>query len=108
MRKRKTAKEILGNLLQAQLQQDSIDEILGESAQILGEDKTVYAVMCAKMIQIACAGDIKAFIAIRDTVGDKPADEHLITADVMTDEDRRLIDNLKKRMDKQALSLHND
>lgn len=107
-KKRRTAKDILGDLLEKQLNRESVDEILGESAQILGEDKTVYAVMCAKMIQIACAGDIKAFIAIRDTVGDKPADEHLISADVMTDADRRMIDNLKKRMDKQALSLHND
>ena len=104
---RKTAKDILQKLLQAQLKKDSIDEILGESADILGEDKTVYAVMCTKMIQIACAGDIKAFIAIRDTVGDKPADEHLLTADIMTDGDRRMIENLKRRMDKQAMSLHN-
>jgi len=107
-KKRRTAKEILGDLLEKQLNRESVDEILGESAQILGEDKTVYAVMCAKMIQIACAGDIKAFIAIRDTVGDKPADEHLISADVMTDADRRMVENLKRRMDKQALSLHND
>lgn len=106
--KRRTAKDIFGDLLRAQLSRENVDEILGESAQILGEDKTVYAVMCAKMIQIACAGDIKAFIAIRDTVGDKPAEEHLLTADIMTDSDRRMIDNLKKRMDKQALSLHND
>jgi hypothetical protein len=107
-KKRRTAKDILGELLERQLMRESVDEILGESAQILGEDKTVYAVMCAKMIQIACAGDIKAFIAIRDTVGDKPADEHLISADVMTDADRRMVENLKRRMDKQALSLHND
>jgi hypothetical protein len=107
-KKRRTAKDILGDLLEKQLNRESVDEILGESAQILGEDKTVYAVMCAKMIQIACAGDIKAFIAIRDTVGDKPADEHLISADVMTDADRRMVENLKRRMDKQALSLHND
>ena len=64
--------------------------------------------MCAKMIQIACAGDIRAFLAIRDTVGDKPADEHYLMTDVMTDADRKMIDNMKKRMDKQALSLHNE
>lgn len=106
--KRRTAKDILNTLLQAELNRDSVDEILGASAEILGEDKTVYAVMCAKMIQIACAGDIRAFLAIRDTVGDKPADEHYLMTDVMTDADRKMIDNMKKRMDKQALSLHNE
>ena len=55
--------------------------------------------MLAKMFQVACSGDTKAFIAIRDTVGDKPVDKQEISADIITDADRKMIDNIKKRIE---------
>ena len=97
-KQRKNAKELLERLLSTNMTDDMIQDVLGGSKDLLGDDKTAYNVMLTKMLQVACAGDTKAFVALRDTVGDKPADKQEITADIMTDADRKLIDNIKKRI----------
>ena len=97
-KQRKTAKELLETLLSTNMSEDMIADVLGGSQDLLGDDKTAYNVMLTKMLQVACAGDTKAFVALRDTVGDKPADKQEITADIMTDADRKVIENIKKRI----------
>ena len=62
----------------------------GESMQ----DKIVKA-MAGKAME-GCVG---AYEAIRDTVGEKPSDQ--VSLDIMSDADRELIENLKKRIDEQ-------
>ena len=99
MRRRKAAKELLETLLETKMKDDMIDDVLGGSQDLLNGDKTAYNVMLAKMFQVACSGDTKAFIAIRDTVGDKPVDKQEISADIITDADRKMIDNIKKRIE---------
>lgn len=99
MKRRKAAKELLETLLETKMKDDMIDDVLGGSQDLLNGDKTAYNVMLAKMFQVACAGDTKAFIAIRDTVGDKPVDKQEISADIITDADRKMIDNIKKRIE---------
>lgn len=98
MKQRKTAKELLETLLSTNMTDDMIADVLGGSQDLLGDNKTAYNVMLTKMLQVACAGDTKAFVALRDTVGDKPADKQEITADIMTDADRKVIENIKKRI----------
>lgn len=97
-KQKKTAKELLETLLSTDMSEDMIVDVLGGSSALLGDNKTAYNVMLTKMLQVACAGDTKAFVALRDTVGDKPADKQEITADIMTDADRKVIDNIKKRI----------
>lgn len=97
-KQRKNAKELLERLLSTNMTDDMITDVLGGSKDLLGDNKTAYNVMLTKMLQVACSGDTKAFVALRDTVGDKPADKQEITADIMTDADRKLIDNIKKRI----------
>ena len=99
MKRRKAAKELLETLLETKMTDDMIDDVLGGSQDLLNGDKTAYNVMLAKMFQVACSGDTKAFIAIRDTVGDKPVDKQEISADIITDADRKMIDNIKKRIE---------
>lgn len=99
MKRRKAAKELLETLLETKMKDDMIDDVLGGSQDLLNGDKTAYNVMLAKMFQVACSGDTKAFIAIRDTVGDKPVDKQEISADIITDADRKMIDNIKKRIE---------
>jgi hypothetical protein len=48
-------------------------------------------------IERAEMGDTKAFLAIRDTIGEKPADTVDLNANVMTEADKTLIEKLKKR-----------
>ena len=97
-RNKRTINDIAKELLDRTMSDDSIDEILGKSKEILGEDNTVSAVMIAKMIQQAMAGSFKCAEFVRDTAGYKPKNEVDISADIMTDEDRSLIDKLNKRL----------
>lgn len=96
---RKTAREILQEMLQRQLSNDQIDDILGTSKNLLGEDKTAYAVINAKMIQVAAAGDTKAYNAVRDTVGDAPVTEQRIE-NVNTPGDMALYEKVAARLEK--------
>lgn len=96
---RKTAREILQEMLQRQLSDGQIDDILGTSKSLLGEDKTAYAVINAKMIQVAAAGDTKAYNAVRDTVGDAPVTEQRIE-NINTPGDMALYEKVAARLEK--------
>lgn len=96
--KRKTAAQLLADILARELSSDQIDEILGNAANLLGEDKSAYNVMNVKALQCAMSGDTKAMQFVRDTVGDKPVEQQQITTDVMTDADRALIAKVQKRI----------
>ena len=43
-------------------------------------------------------GDVKAYAALRDTVGEQPVSKQEIQADIMTDADRQVIANALKRL----------
>jgi len=97
-RNKKTLNDIAKELLDRTMSDKSINEILGDSKEILGEDNTVSAVMMVKMIQQAMAGNHKAAEFVRDTAGYKPKDQVDISADIITEEDRSLMDKLQKRL----------
>lgn len=97
-RNKKTMNDLAKELLDRTMSDDSIDEILGTSKEILGEDNTVSAVLLVKMIQQAMAGNSKCAEFVRDTAGYKPKNEVDISADIITDEDRSLMDKLQKRL----------
>lgn len=90
--------DIAKAMLSVELRQSSIDEILGDAKQLIGDDKSAGTVMIAKMIQQAYAGSFKAAEFVRDTAGYKPKNEVDISADVITAEDRSLMDKLEKRL----------
>ena len=98
IRAKRTLNDIAKQMLNVELTEDSINEILGDSKILIEDDKTSGAVMIAKMIQQACAGSFKAAEFVRDTAGYKPRNEVSIDADIMTDEDRSLIDKLNRRL----------
>lgn len=50
------------------------------------------------ILERALAGDVKAYIALRDTAGEKPAEALDLNANVMTEADQALIEKLKSRM----------
>ena len=98
--KKATLNDIAKNMLDVELSESNIDEILGKARELLGDQKSAGAVMIAKMIQTAYAGSFKAAEFVRDTAGYKPAakSELDISADIITAEDRSLIDKLNKRL----------
>ena len=97
-RAKRTLNDIAKQMLEVELTETSIDEILGDSKQLIGDDKTSGAVLIAKMIQQAMSGNSKCAEFVRDTAGYKPKNEVDISADIITEEDRSLMDKLQKRL----------
>lgn len=93
-RARKTGREIAQQLLAMEMSDDQIDDVLADTKSILGDDKSVYAVMQAKMVQCANMGNVKAATFVRDTAGDKPDDKIQLETDSITDGDRELLQNV--------------
>lgn len=99
---KKNINELAKAMLEMSLSDKQIDSVLGDSAKDILPDKSVAAVMLARMIQGACEGSFKCFETVRDTAGYKPKNEVEINADIMTDADRSLVDNLKNRLEKSG------
>ena len=74
--------------------------IAEQTEQQTGKPCTIYEAMAAAQAVQAMAGNVKAFVAFRDSAGDKPADQMEITAEAVTDADRELMQNIQKRLQK--------
>lgn len=98
-KRRRTAKEILEVMLSKTVDEEYIDDKLGEDKKRLidKDHKDVYSVMIARIIQEANKGNVKAFDSVRDTAGDKPGETVDINANLITDADRALMEKLAKR-----------
>lgn len=59
------------------------------------------AIMAAALLQ-ATEGNVKAQQFIRDTIGEQPTTKQEITADIMTDHDRDLIQKLEKKLSEKS------
>lgn len=102
-----------GRALQAKLQQrrtlaESIEIALRKKARAedinrynLPDDATNQDVITAAIVAQAGGGNMKAWTALRDTVGEMPVARTEITADVMTAADRALVEKLSRRLDGQ-------
>lgn len=95
---KRTLNDIAKTMLECALSEAQVNEILGDAANLIGEDRSAGAVMIAKMIQTACAGSFKAAEFVRDTAGYKPQQQVSIEADIMTDADRSLLEKIDKRL----------
>ena len=105
-RQRRTLKEIcqgIGELRLSStnaLNDETAQEIAAQISEQTGKPCTIYEAMAAAQAVQAMAGNVKAFVAFRDSAGDKPADQMEITAETMTDADRKMLQNIQKRMQK--------
>lgn len=103
--KRRTIRDIYNDLLKqpddiSSLEDQDLAERAQKMAQKRGEPLTVYDSIAIAMAAKAKAGDVKAAVFVRDSAGDKPADQMEITAEAMTDADRELMQNIQKRLQK--------
>lgn len=94
--RKKNFNELAKAMLEQVASNKTIKETLSDTDMML--DNTYGSLILASMIQGATNGSFKCAEFIRDTAGYKPKNELDITADVMTDEDRSLIDKLNKRL----------
>ena len=95
-RKQKSMKESLNALLSMELSKEKAEEISGE---VLEGGMTMQEALMIRAIRTATEGNVKALEFIRDTSGNKPKEEIAIDGNViMTEADRRLLDNLSRRL----------
>ena len=105
-RQRRTLKEICQAIADMPLtstealNDETAQKIAAQTAQQTGRPCTIYEAMAAAQAVQAMAGNVKAFVAFRDSAGDKPADQMEITAETMTDADRKMLQNIQARMQK--------
>ena len=96
--KKKTFQELAQAMLDKTVTDEQINAVLGENAKDIMEEPNVASLILARMIQGACEGSFKCAEFVRDSSGNKPRNEVELTADVITESDRKLIENLEKRL----------
>ena len=75
---------------------EEVDILLGNVDKKTG--KTGLESITLAQYERALTGDTKAYQALRDTAGEKPAETIDLSADIMTDEDRKLMERINKRL----------
>lgn len=96
-RERRNAQEIMQQLLYAKIDVARAREKLGQYADFLPNDATFFDMISLVQVLTASDGSPKAFEVVRDTAGFKPVERQEITADIMTDNDRALLEKVAKR-----------
>lgn len=92
---RKNINELAKAMLEQTVTEKQIKSVLGDDTTML-LDNSVASVMLGAMIKSALNGSFKAFEAVRDTAGYKPKNEIELNADIMTENDKALIDKALK------------
>lgn len=94
-RKKKHLREVVQAMLAHEMTEDQISEVLGTAENLLDGDKSVSAVLTARLIQEAAQGNVKAYETLRDTGGYKPREE--VAVESITDADRALLAKIDRR-----------
>ena len=91
------AKEILTDLLSTDLSKEQVKKILDNDSTVIGT-RNAYDVLLEKAYKLGTEQDnIKAIQFVADYVGDKPKDEVKIDANIITDNDRKLLELLANK-----------
>lgn len=97
-RERKSAQEVMANLLATEVDPSRLGQILGDEVRdLLPEEPTLLDVLSLAQIREAQNGSTRAFECIRDTAGYKPADRVQADVNVLSDQDRSLLDKVARR-----------
>lgn len=89
---RKTMKDTILDLIQKEVDTANY----GADPDILGNKATLQEIILASMVREAANGDTKAMQLLRDTIGEQPITKQEIKQEVITKEDIKTMDNLKK------------
>lgn len=97
MQRRKNMQECMRALLELTTSKSKAKEKLGEIAELASDNPTLMELVSLAQLREAQDGNTKAAEFVRDTAGFKPIERQEITADVMTDSDRSLLEKIAKR-----------
>jgi len=102
----KTWKEVCNDVLKTRVNREKAVKYIGDDVDLLVFDEkglcSLQEVLTIRSMQIASEGNVKALEFMRDTSGQKPRDEIDVRADIMTDADRSLLDNIKARLERET------
>ena len=99
-RRKRDIRELAKALLETSYSTTKARQIVGEDSELidlLENDTTVANVLNIRMMQEAQNGNVKAFETLRDTAGFKPSESIQLDANVMTENDKALLDKVAKR-----------
>ena len=94
--KKKNFNELAKAMLEQVASEKQIKAVLGENTECM-LDNSMGSLILASMIQGAVNGSFKCAEFVRDTAGFKPKNEVELSADIMTDADKSLIDKALKQ-----------
>lgn len=97
---KKSMNELAKSLLNQSVSKDKARTLIGDAVDLIPEDEiTLSQVLNVCMVrETVDRGNVKAYEAIRDTAGFSPKQQIEISADIMTDSDRLLIDKISSRI----------
>lgn len=96
--KRKTLKEILEQMLETKPTEEQIEALKKRYPEINIANLTKNYAIIASLISKAISGDVSAFIALRDTLGQKPVDK-IESTNLNAEVDLDKIKELRKQLD---------
>ena len=111
--KQKTAKEALQGILTLKATpeimeaSDAPPEVI-EKLRRDNPDATIYDLLQAVAVGRAARGNIAAMQYVRDTAGDKPQDKVEISNNIMTDQDRELMQQISDRLKAAEICIVDD
>ena len=110
---KKTAQQALENILSLKLTDEIIEgseappEVI-DRLKRSNPDATIYDLIQAVAAGRALGGSMAAIQYIRDTNGDKPQDRLEVSNNIMTDQDRQLMQQISDRLQKAELTIIED
>lgn len=109
-KRRRALKDIMQDLLAMDCTPDMLEgagEQAQRAAESLGRPLTMYEAISLAQVAQAAQGSTQAFVAVRDSAGDKPTDKQEITG-VLTDGDRALMDQMQQKFGKMTEDNHSE
>lgn len=113
-RQRRTARECLENVLSLEVTDDiiagaALPDELKERLIKNNPHATMYDLIQLVALGLATGGDLKAVEYVRDTMGDKPSAKlDVTTMDIMTENDRKLLEQVSERLNDPTLIVAKD
>ena len=110
VRARKTAKECLKDILSLEATDDIIAgaELPPEIAQRLknhSENITMYDLIHLVAVGLAAGGNMRAIEYLRDTCGEAPVKQLSVDSNIMTMQDRELLETISKRLNDPDITI---
>lgn len=104
----KSMRDITSAVLNSRIGKDTARKLVGESyledleslsEGARGQELTLTTLLTARMVKAVIEdGNVKAMEYLRDTSGNKPTERKEVAVDIMTDNDRALIDKVSQRL----------